>query len=90
MKERESQEYSSGILTGSMTQPHRVVLHRSLTNNEWVTHLENLEKNPSGGYRSKPVKDYYYGCYFKEYKKALENYKERCKYYGVNNNINRP
>lgn len=70
------------------TQPFRIVLHPNETREgEWVTHMENLESNPAGGYRSKNSRDYYWGHYFDDYTEALEDYKKRCDYYRLGYNI---
>ena len=50
----------------------RVVLHRSHRQDEWVTHVENLD---CGGYHG--------GCYFDTWESAFENYLERCKIMNV-------
>ena len=56
------------------TAPGRIVLHKALHSDEWVTHWENMQ---TGGYTS--------GHYFRnDYAGALEDYRERCKKLGVN------
>lgn len=66
------------------TQPYRIVLHKSRTNDEWVTHFENVEEDGKGGYRSKASPDYYWGNYHgSDYVKALTDYHTRCARYGL-------
>lgn len=61
------------------TQPHRVVLHRNLNDTQWVTHMENVEKDGKGGYQSKTHPDYYWGHYFTDLKEAMDDFNERTK-----------
>lgn len=57
----------------SATAPCRVVLHHSNRNNEWVTHLENMQ-----------VGGKFWGHYTYSYAEALADFKDRCTKLGVN------
>jgi hypothetical protein len=67
---------SSTSPSDDFTAPLRVVLHGSLRQGEWVTHVENMQV---GGYST--------GCYFRDYEEAFQNYLDRCKKYRVNPNV---
>lgn len=57
----------------AFTAPMRIVLHKALNNDEWVTHMENMQ-----------VGGYVYGHYFRgDYAGAVADYRERCAKLGV-------
>lgn len=57
----------------AFSAPIRIVLHTSSRDDEWVTHMQNMQD-----------KGFYYGNYFRnDYEGALKSYYERCKKYGV-------
>lgn len=55
-----------------MTAPCRVVLHHSLRQDEWVTHVQNMQNRGMN-----------WGHYFNSWEEALRNFKLRCQKYGV-------
>lgn len=76
-------EHTSEISQGDFsTQPYRVVLHQN-NRGEYVTHLENLDRQEGGGFKPKARRDFYWGHYFTDYNEALRDYTARCDKYSL-------
>lgn len=73
LPEPEVSRHSATAPGDGVTAPLRIVLHKASHNNEWVTHMENMQ-----------VGGYMYGHYFgSNYKKAVADYEQRCAKLGV-------
>ena len=52
--------------------PFRIVLHRSMRQEEWVTHLQNMQN-----------RGFNYGSYHDSWPEAFGNFKARCEGYAI-------